>query len=656
VKFRAASILASQMRAQGKSLAARDLEKQIAYESGSQRLKHLYETFIVCDTDRSGEVDLAELKRKFAQVAEHIGASQEETQKVTNILFAATSPGLRHRNAAAARLMERMDLDSSGSLSFLELVCLVDGCVAAAIPDLADAISDSLEAQQLLTLINIGGIDVNKVSSESATFSPVPKLSFEDAYKVFIKCAERSDFRAECECTFVELFGSDDAVVPVLRVWKELPWLLMRLRRSKVSTCRAWRLLESYGKDSQTINKATFVQLFDVLRQAHRHRVEILQLFEFLDFEGTSNQQSDSRTKQWGQSLRTAGKRDGTLSLHHIQVHVAAVARAVGFIDVTEMEKEWLFTVMRRLYGDSVGWDGFQTLLNMWDEYRETQFALLGIFRALDCYVYGSGFGRVNLEEVVEQLPDILLELKMPEPTEVEVEELTLMIFEEEEQHQGGIWESHMISSDDGLIEAETFHRALSRWRDQLRYVSCISEAYSMMDQKGGHMDANNIVTVNDIRDNFVLLSEIFGVLATPDMVNNFLAGFPYVDGSEQVPPPVFEDLARKWLTGNQLRKLPDPLVTWRLYEVLTNSATRQLVPADKLQETIFGPAGRALGLGESGVAECFMLVELLEERHRQDDRVVLEEFVSVLESWKLSRFEGKRARSFTTWDAPIHA
>ena len=477
-KFRAASILASQMRAQGKSLAARDLEKQIAYESGSQRLKHLYETFIVCDTDRSGEVDLSELKRKFAQVAGHIGASQEETQKVTNILFAATSPGLRHRNAAAARLMERMDLDSSGSLSFLELVCLVDGCVAAAIPDLADAISDSLDAQQLLSLINIGGIDVNKISSESATFSPVPKLSFEDAYKVFIKCAERSDFRAECECTFVELFGSDDAVVPVLRVWKELPWLLMRLRRSKVSTSRAWGLLEAYGKDSQTINKATFVQLFDVLRQAHRHRVEILQLFEFLDFEGTSNQQSDSRTKQWGQSLRTAGKRDGTLSLHHIQVHVAAVARAVGFVDVTEMEKEWLFTAMRRLYGDSVGWDGFQTLLNMWDEYRETQFALLGIFRALDCYVYGSGFGRVNLEEVVEQLPDILLELKMPKPTEVEVEELTLMIFEEEEQHQGGIWESHMISSDDGLIEAETFHRALSRWRDQLRcvlvLVSCV--------------------------------------------------------------------------------------------------------------------------------------------------------------------------------------
>lgn len=105
-----------------------------------------------------------------------------------------------------------------------------------------------------------------------------------------------------------------------------------------------------------------------------------------------------------------------------------------------------------------------------------------------------------------------------------------------------------------------------------------------MMDQKGGYTDANNIVTVNDIRDNFVLLSEIFGVLANPDMVDNFLAGFPYVDGSEQVPPPVFEDLARKWLTGNQLRKLPDPLVTWRLYEVLTNPATRQLVPVDKLQ------------------------------------------------------------------------
>ena len=126
------------------------------------------------------------------------------------------------------------------------------------------------------------------------------------------------------------------------------------------------------------------------------------------------------------------------------------------------------------------------------------------------------------------------------------------------------------------------------------------------------------------------------------------------MDDSEEVPKPVFEDLARKWFTETQLQKRAEPLVTWRLYEVLTSEIDRRLKPARQLQELMFGQVGRGLGLGESGIEECFMLIELLETRHRDDDRVVLQEFVAVLESWKQCRFQ--RARSFTTWDAPITA
>ena len=126
------------------------------------------------------------------------------------------------------------------------------------------------------------------------------------------------------------------------------------------------------------------------------------------------------------------------------------------------------------------------------------------------------------------------------------------------------------------------------------------------------------------------------------------------MDDTEEVPKPVFEELARKWFTENKLKKRAEPLVTWRLYEVLTRDYDRRLKSKEQVQELVFGPVGRGLGLGDSGVEECYMLLELLETRHRDDDRVVLEEFVAVLESWKQCRFQ--RARSFTTWDAPITA
>ena len=33
--------------------------------------------------------------------------------------------------------------------------------------------------------------------------------------------------------------------------------------------------------------------------------------------------------------------------------------------------------------------------------------------------------------------------------------------------HYGGVWESHLIQTNDELLEAETFHRALNRWKTQ---------------------------------------------------------------------------------------------------------------------------------------------------------------------------------------------
>ena len=45
---------------------------------------------------------------------------------------------------------------------------------------------------------------------------------------------------------------------------------------------------------------------------------------------------------------------DGILALKDVQIHIAAVARELEFVDVTEQEKEWLFDKMGREYGGEV--------------------------------------------------------------------------------------------------------------------------------------------------------------------------------------------------------------------------------------------------------------------------------------------------------------
>merc|ERR1719197_1651038 len=114
-----------------------------------------------------------------------------------------------------------------------------------------------------------------------------------------------------------------------------------------------------------------------------------------------------------------------------------------------------------------------------------------------------------------------MLELGLPEPTDETVEALSEYIVLEEENHQGGVWESHLIESADGLLEAETFHRAFDKWRTQVLYQGRIEEAWHMLDQQGGYAEADHLVSVGDVFENFQHLGEIFGIVVHPGMADD---------------------------------------------------------------------------------------------------------------------------------------
>ena len=101
----------------------------------------------------------------------------------------------------------------------------------------------------------------------------------------------------------------------------------MRLRRGKVTMGRAHRLLVAFGRKEQKLDVKSFVAYFDKLRPYHSKSSNMKSLFDFLDYESASSQQPDN--------LRVVAKRDGAVSLRDVQLHFAAVARELSFIDVT---------------------------------------------------------------------------------------------------------------------------------------------------------------------------------------------------------------------------------------------------------------------------------------------------------------------------------
>jgi len=517
------------------------------------------------------------------------------------------------------------------------------------VPELVQSLKSNESKMAPFNVDRMGGFHVEAMWKEIVSLKPIPFLEFESACAAFCKCAERADFRAEAGSIFGELFGSDDAEVSVEEVWQHLPTVLMRLRKHKIPIGRAHRLLVAYGRKEQVIDKRRFVALMDALRPYHRQQTNLRKLFEFLDFE--------SYTGSSPENLRALGKQDGVVSLRDLQIHIAAVAREMELVDVTEMEKEWLFGTMSKEYGGEVNWDCFNLIISMWGEYRDASDVLRGVFQALDCSDFGVNkqFPRVPLDEVFECLPDILLELGLPEPDEETLSILTEAVMEEEHTHDGGVWESHLIQKDDDLIEAETFQRALEKWKVQILMMGKIGEAWNMIDQKGGYEEADHLVTVADVLEHFTLIGEIFGIMIKPGMAHDFLNDFPYLELEDEIPREDFESLARRWLSSHQFRHQPNPLVLWRLYEDFTTD-DRVLEPYEELVRVAFGSEGRALGLADDSIDDVFLLVEMMEaSRHEMmgdDGRATMDEFVCVLEKWQAQRFS--KARSYTTWDMAI--
>jgi len=630
--------MCSKLRGLGDHLAARNIEDDLC--KGDEWLELLHRAYIVIDVDRSGEVSIAEIQAKWDQVAQHVGLPRSKIDKVRK-MFNPEEQGryLRWKAKEAERSWEAADADGSGEMSFLEFVSLVEGVVKEPLPTLYKALKNNEKKLATFEVDRMGGLYMGGLWKELQTLKPVPMLSFEDASAAFCRCAERMDYRAEVCSLFGECFGDDAAKPTVEEVWKHVPTIMMRLRRPKTSMGRAHRLLVAYGRKEQLIDRKTFVLFMERLRPYHRRRTQLRDLYEFLDFESYNSSSPDE--------LRAMGKKDGIVSLNDIQLHIQAVAREMEFVDVTRMEQEWLFETMRKEYGSNVNWDCFNMLIVRWGDFRDTSDTLRGVFQALDTSEFGvtKQFPRVPLEEVFEALEDIMLELGLPQPTEETLEALSEFVMMEEEHHQGGIWESYLIKENDGLLEAETFHRAFDKWRTQVLYQGKIEEAWHMLDQKGGYEAADHLVTVADVIDSFELVGEIFGVVIRPGMSDDFLRGFPYLDTDAEIPRDEFESLARNWLSAHSFRRRADPLVLWRLYEDLTTD-DRELEPEAEIKRVCFGAEGRALGLGECGVDEVFLLCEILEEQRAtimgNDGRASLDEFVAVLEDWKVKRFEAR--------------
>ena len=93
-----------------------------------------------------------------------------------------------------------------------------------------------------------------------------------------------------------------------------------------------------------------------------------------------------------------------------------------------------------------------------------------GVFQALDTSEFGvtKQFPKATLDDVYDCLDDIMLELGFPEPDEDAIAALSECVMMEEKTHHAGTWESYNIKEDDGFIEAETFHRALQKWKGQV--------------------------------------------------------------------------------------------------------------------------------------------------------------------------------------------
>jgi len=637
-KYAEAAAICSKLRAVGDNTAARRIEDEVCEDD--ERMKRLHRAFISCDFNQSGEVSFEELKERFQMQATIVQLPPSDISKVMRI-FNPQQQGryLRHKANEGARLFAAMDADGSGEMSFLEFLSLVDGCVQEPTPTLEAALKTT-EGEKYLanfSVDRIGGIDVRKMWNELHTLKPTPLLTFEDASAALIKVAERSDFRAEVGSLFGELFGTDDAVATVDEIWKHVPAIMMRLRRGKTSMGRAYRLLVAYGRKDQLLDKRTFVAYMDRLRPYHRRRENLRNLYDFLDYESATNTEPDA--------IRAVGKKDGILALKDVQIHIAAVARELEFVDVTEQEKEWLFDKMGREYGGEVNWDCFNILVINWSDFRDTTDCLRGIFQALDTSEFGVNqeFPRVPLEDVFEALADIMLELGLPEPDDETLATLSEFVMLEEQTHTATTWGSHLVQADDELIEAETFQQAFIKWKTQILYASKISEAWEMLDQKGGREDADHLVSVQDVIESFELVGEIFSIVIRPGMAHDFLRGFPYLDENDEIPRDEFEYLAKTWLSSHTFKRRADPLVVWRLFEDFTTES-RELEPQEEIMRVAFGPQGRALGLGECGVDEVFLLCELMEENRESmmsdDGRASLDEFVMVLDMWKEARFK----------------
>ena len=67
-------------------------------------------------------------------------------------------------------------------------------------------------------------------------------------------------------------------------------------------------------------------------------------------------------------------------------------------------------------------------------------------------------------------------------------------------------------------VQAETFQQAFIKWKTQILYASKISEAWEMLDQKGGREDADHLVSVQDVIESFELVGEIFSIVIRPGL------------------------------------------------------------------------------------------------------------------------------------------
>ena len=108
------------------------------------------------------------------------------------------------------------------------------------------------------------------------------------------------------------------------------------------------------------------------------------------------------------------------------------------------------------------------------------------------------------------------------------------------------------------------------------------------------------------------------------------------------------------WLSMHAFRRKAEPLVLWRLYDTMTTEE-RELKSEGWLLDVIFGQQGRALGLGECGIDECFLFCEMLME-HRDDimadGRASMEEFARVAAKWYPARHN--RPTNWSKYDNQI--